>query len=271
MAFCSKCGAQVADGTRLCTSCSNQSGGGTALAEQAQPQAKDISKMDKQSLLTTFAEAHRVLTQYESFQDAMTDEVAYLADKTRGESLEILVTGEWKERQKRTMLELKKANPKAYFSGIACLAGGGVLCFLLLNAVWWLGLLCLLAGGISGYILWNGISKSLKKGSEDRMREISPQLEAALTACERSKAVLSIPAPYRYSYAVEQMAQLLQSFRASTWIECADRYEEMVHRMRMEAHAKEAAELAAISAFYAKQARDNARAAAIFSGLNFFL
>jgi hypothetical protein len=213
--------------------------------------------MDRPALLAAFGEANRVLSAYEAFQDAMADLVGVAA------------AGDPKQ-SKRQFADLRKKHPKT-FAGLV-LSGVGVFVGLIASAVSSVvGTLILLAALVCVlYFTFHGM-KLLKKDASASIDALQPKLDAALYACEQSLALHSIPPAYRYSYAVEQMARLLQNFRASTWMECADRYEEMMHRMRMDEHAKETAELAALSAFYAKQARSNARAGAIFSGLNFFL
>jgi len=49
-----------------------------------------------------------------------------------------------------------------------------------------------------------------------------------------------IPLDYRYPLAVETMYGFVRNFRASTWKECADKYEEQLHRWTVEANAEQA-------------------------------
>ena len=279
MAFCSKCGTQLADGMRFCGSCGQVQAGETAVSMmEAQPAVTSISKMDRQSLLATFMEANQVLSAYESFQDALADEQAFAESmnmKTstknwaKGGLAGMAAAGDPKQ-SKRQFADLRKKHPKV-FAGLI-LSGIGVFVGLVAttfsSTIGSLIMLAALVGVL--YFTFHGM-KLLKQDASVSINDLQPRLDAALYACERSLALNNIPPAYRYSYAMEQMMQLVQNFRANTWMECADRYEEMMHRIRMEAHAKETAELAALSAFYAKQARSNARASAIFSGLNFFL
>jgi len=57
-----------------------------------------------------------------------------------------------------------------------------------------------------------------------------------------------LPVDYCSSLALEYMIDLLDKGRASTWRECADKYEEQVHRWTVEANSAEAVRYAASAA-----------------------
>lgn len=233
-------------------------------------QVRDISKLDRQALLSTFAQARQVLMKFEACQDEK-DVVQERKDfYDDGKGSRIPSAGEVSARSKRDLDEMRKQNPLEYYGGIACIAAGTLAFLGLLQVSVILGLLCFIPGVAGGAVLFKRSLKKREKVVGDNLVVLNARLDEALTLCEQSTALQMIPPAYRYSYAMEQMGHLVQNYRANTWMECADRYEENMHRMRMEAHAEEAAELAALSAFYSHQAAGNARAAAIFSGLNFF-
>ncbi|MCL2494712.1 MAG: hypothetical protein FWE98_03540 [Oscillospiraceae bacterium] len=233
----------------------------------------DISKMDRQALLGTFAQALPVLTNYESFRDMASDQRGHLEDMKKGDTWkdykEELKSGNATERAQNGLADMMKTHPKEFFSGVGCLAAGVILFMALLQVSFLLALLLLVPGLVGGFIFFNRANKSIRKEAEGVLEATLPKLDEALAACEQSSALLSIPSAYRYSYALEQMSQLLQSFRANTWMECADRYEETMHRMRLEGLLEENNELMMINNFYQQQIDKNTRAAAIFSGLTF--
>ena len=292
MAFCSKCGNQLGDGVRFCGVCGNQSGEAAVLVME-RPQAGDISKMDRQALLGTFTEAGRVLSAYEACRD-MADEVkarAWAQNAGKYNPIDgviLLSSRETKEEIKRRDIELAKRYPeeakKLRTSPIVALVGlvVGVVALILTMAINFSMPLVLLSLAIIIGPLWYMEStskkwKQLRNAHSEELVEKSDvvlaqarQVNIALTACERSLALNSVPPAYRYTYAMEQMARLVQNLLADSWKECAVLYEDHMHKLRMEAHAEETQRLAELSAFYAKQAKSSAGAAALFSGLNFF-
>ena len=156
-----------------------------------------------------------------------------------------------------------------FFAGLIVLIGGLILGASAHSAV--INVIAAVGGLFLMFYAIRLATKMSKAHFNTQAGELQPRLDAALTACERSSALLSVPPAYRYSFAMESMLQLVQNRRANTWVECADKYEEMVHRLQVQQSLEEIQELSAISAYYTMQAAKNARAAAIFSGLNFFL
>jgi len=229
----------------------------------------DISKMDRQALFATFAQALPVLTNYESFRDMASDQQGRLDYLKEGDHARVLISGNATERAQNGLADMMKTHPKEFFCGVGCIAAGVILFMALLTVSFLLSLLLLVPGLVGGFIFFNRANKSIRKEAEGVLATTLPKLDEALAACEQSSALLSIPSAYRYSYALEQMTQLLQSFRANTWMECADRYEETMHRMRLEGLLEENNELMAINNFYQQQIAKNTRAAAIFTGLTF--
>jgi len=229
----------------------------------------DISKMDKQALLTTFAQALPVLTNFEACRDASNAAQDRLNYEQKGDKFSTWVKEDVTKRASQGLSEMMKTNPKEYFGGIACIAAGMLLFFALLQVNFLLALLPLVPGLVGGFFFFNRANKAQRINTQGSVVELGSNLETALTACEQSMALLSVPPAYRYSYALEQMAQLLQNMRANTWMECADKYETMMHQMRVEGLLEENNELQAISIFYQQQIAKNTRAAAIFSGLTF--
>jgi len=289
MAFCTSCGKQLSG--KYCTGCGTANE--AAVLVMKRPQAEDVSQMDRQTLLGTFAEAGRVLTNYEACRD-MADEVKARAwDQDAGkynpiDGVILLSSRETKEEIKRRDVELAKRYPeeakKLRTSPIVALVGlvVGVVALILTMAINFSMPLVLLSLAIIIGPLWymESTSKKWKQLREMYSKEIVDnsaevlvqvkQVDIALTACERSLALNTVPPAYRYTYALEQMAYFIQNFLADSWKECAVLYEDHMHKLRMEAHAEETQRLAELSAFYAKQAKNSAGAAALFSGLNFF-
>jgi len=105
-------------------------------------------------------------------------------------------------------------------------------------------------GAVSSLIIFlkNVISrtKSFKQIGDEEIRQL----------LQNATALPSIPADYCSSLALAYMIDLLDKGRATTWAECADKYEEQVHRWTLEANSAEAAA-------YAKSAASAARWAAI--------
>jgi len=284
MAFCSKCGAPLGEGMKFCGTCGNQTGG-TVVQVMERPQAQaGISQMDRQSLLKTFTEADRVLTAYEACRETAKqtreDEEGKEIGKWDVHNLASLSRENTKERLAREKI-LKKQHPKEY--KLLTYSTWATLGLLLLSVV----LFFALHGSVVpflfpaiGFVImfyalnqWQQITKNYSDmvvGQSDVVQEKEKRVVEALAVCEQSLALLSIPPAYRYTYAMEQMARFVENLLADSWKECAVLYEDHMHKLRMEAHAEETKELAELSAFYAKQAASNARAAAIFSGLNFF-
>jgi len=94
---------------------------------------------------------------------------------------------------------------------------------------------------------------------------------------ENEKVILLIPPDYRYPLALSTMLGFVRNFRASTWKECVDLYEEQYHRWVMEENSREniriQSEIRNLSGQIASDTRKikrNTAATAIFSGLTFF-
>ena len=117
--------------------------------------------------------------------------------------------------------------------------------------------------------------KSAKKLLNIVMQEIEDlekKLEKADRAAEENKKIIMlIPPDYRYPLALETMLGFVKNLRASTWKECADLYEEQLHRWQMETNSAENLRLQREIRGLTKRAADGATAAAIFSGLNLLL
>jgi hypothetical protein len=90
-------------------------------------------------------------------------------------------------------------------------------------------------------------------------------------AFEENREIMLIPPDYRYPLALETMLGFVKNLRASTWKECADKYEEQLHRWKMESNSDENLRLQREIRGLTKRAADSATAAAIFSGLNLLL
>jgi len=295
MAFCSKCGAQQVDGARFCGKCGQVSGGNAPTVQvMERPEAGDIGQMDRQALLRTFTEARRVLTVYEACRDE-ADEVKQeaLGEEIREhvgtDNLGILFAKKaTKEEIERRNQELRKLYPKEaknvrnslIIAPVGLVAGvAGIILTLSIQFSMPLLLLSLIIIiGPYWYMsstskTWKELEKAYAAGVVESSAEVLVQnnkVDMALTACERSLALNAVPPAYRYTYALEQMAYFIENLLADSWKECAVLYEDHMHKMRMEAHAEETQRLTELNAFYLKQARNSAGAAALFSGLNFF-
>lgn len=104
-----------------------------------------------------------------------------------------------------------------------------------------------------------------------KKRKLSQKIEKAQLQFDKEMtdlinnctAYIYIPGDYRFLTAILYMKKLVENGRASSWKECADLWEEQVHRWTMERNTAEATE-------YARGAAQGAKAAAVFSSLNFF-
>ena len=98
------------------------------------------------------------------------------------------------------------------------------------------------------------------------------KVEANTAALELEKsATMLIPPDYRYPLAIQTMLGFVRNLRASTWKECADLYEEQLHRWQMEENNAEHNMLLQQVQNLTGKAAAASTASAIFSGLNFFL
>ena len=88
---------------------------------------------------------------------------------------------------------------------------------------------------------------------------------------ENNKVITLIPADYRYPLALETMLGFVKNLRASTWKECVDLYEEQLYRWKMLENSAENLRLQHEIRNLTGTAANSAKAAAIFSGLNFLL
>ncbi|MCL2818091.1 MAG: hypothetical protein FWD39_06895 [Clostridiales bacterium] len=280
------------DGASFCGACGNKSGGVAVQVVERPQVANNISKMDRQELLATFKEAIRVLYGYEACRELMAEQLDETEDfdiairQAPGIQMKRELRKEWRKRDQ----EVKELHPdlakkELIFSFIAA------PCFFLLI----LGVVMLIAPSVTSslplllifislppLVMALSIDSKWRKAKSEYndklkqnklasvQRNEQPKIDAALIACERSVALNTVPPAYRYTYALEQMTRILQNFLADNWKECADKYEEHMHRMRLESQMEEINELAEISAFYSQQAKRSAGAAALFSGLNFF-
>jgi len=251
--------------------------------ERPQAQVNDISKMDRQALLGTFTEAGRVLAAYEDCRDraeqlinkTKKDEDNFATSGLRG-GLSPEAVAEAKRRDEIMKGRLRKEYTLVYMglvgipvSIILAIAGAASSSSILLVLALVIFILLI--------VVVLPASKKITKGKAELGAEldvegqtrkaVQPKVDMALTACEQSLALNAIPRAYRYTYAMKQMGLLVENFRANTWMEAADKFEEMVHRVTMETLMEENNELLAINNFYQQQIAKNTRAAALFSGL----
>ena len=120
--------------------------------------------------------------------------------------------------------------------------------------------------------LWSTKARKIFLDSfyDKEVKPLLPIVNNAATEMENSAAML-IPPDYRYPLAIETMLRFVKNLRASTWKECADLYEEQLHRWQMEANSAENLRLQREIRNLTGSAANNAKAAAIFSGLNLLL
>ena len=110
----------------------------------------------------------------------------------------------------------------------------------------------------------------LRSSYVQEVEELMPYFNTAVDEMENSSVML-IPLDYRYSLALKIMLSHVRNLRASNWKECADLYEEQLHRWTMESNSAEALQIQQEISSYTRATAKSAKAAAIFSGLNFFL
>ena len=97
------------------------------------------------------------------------------------------------------------------------------------------------------------------------IEELMPYFNKAVDEMEKS-SVMKIPKEYRYSFAMETMLKYLRNYRASTWKECADLYEEKLHHLKLEADSEERNRILKEAQTLAKSSERNEQVAAIFKG-----
>ena len=95
-------------------------------------------------------------------------------------------------------------------------------------------------------------------------------LDKVIIEMNESAAML-IPPDYRYPLALTTMLGFVKNLRASTWKECADLYEQQLHRWKIETNSAENLQLQREIRNLTNTAANSAKAAAIFSGLNLLL
>ena len=137
-----------------------------------------------------------------------------------------------------------------------------------------IGFVCvgLLVGMFAVALLWDGISGAgiiillitlglialgIMFGMKKRARNLAFKQKtdeeiAQLFQC--ATIIHSLPTDYWSTVALEYMLGLLDKGRATTWAECADKYEEQVHRWTVEVNTAEAARYAASASRTAKWA-----------------
>jgi len=105
------------------------------------------------------------------------------------------------------------------------------------------------------------------------IKELMPYYDTAVEEIEQS-SVMHIPPEYRYPLALSTMLGFLRNFRASTWKDCADLYEEQFHRWILEKNSAEnvqiQTEIRNLTGKVAKNTKSiarSSRATAIFTGL----
>jgi hypothetical protein len=107
---------------------------------------------------------------------------------------------------------------------------------------------------------------------EQEARDLKIPYDKAEKALEENnKIILLIPPDYRYPLALSTMLGFVKNYRASTWKECANLFEEQFHRWKMEANSEESLRLQSEIRDLTGQVARNTRTTAIFSGLIFFL
>ena len=128
---------------------------------------------------------------------------------------------------------------------------------------------------ISGGRLNNRHAKKLSDVYIQEVENLKPEYSKAEKALlENEKIIMLIPPDYRYPLALSTMYGLVKNFRATTWKECADLYEEQYHRWVMEENSKESVRiqseirnLTGQMATHTKSIAKSSRATAIFTGL----
>lgn len=99
-------------------------------------------------------------------------------------------------------------------------------------------------GGLSGLI---SKKKSMKK-SQIKVKEYETELpilkEKEQEAARKCRIFLRIPNKYQGEFILNKMLEFMSSGQAETWKEVTARYEEYMHRMKMENYAQISTELA---------------------------
>ena len=125
---------------------------------------------------------------------------------------------------------------------------------------------------IYGDPLWGyGSKKDMQSMIETLTKEIK-EINAQKMSEEEFKRKIPviefIPPDYRYPLALKTMLGFVRNLRASNWKECANLYEEQLHRWQMEINSAEGLELQLQTRILAGEASKNSAWAALFSGLS---
>jgi len=100
-----------------------------------------------------------------------------------------------------------------------------------------------------------------------KQEDLKTDFDLAVTEIEKS-VVMKIPDEYRCSFALETMLnKFVRNRRASTWKECANLYEDQLHKWRLEMNMEENLRVQRDIRNYTRATARNTRATAIFSGL----
>lgn len=117
----------------------------------------------------------------------------------------------------------------------------------------------------------HGGAKDIKRIIDILTKEIEELNAQKMTEEEFNRklpVIMLIPPDYRYPLALETMLRFVRNLRASNWKECANLYEEQLHRWHMEMNSAEGLELQRQTKLFAGMASRNSALSAVFSGLN---
>jgi len=179
-------------------------------------------------------------------------ELRNLLSAALGEAQVIVSKTEEKGTVGKGLLD-KRQYSKGVFIGLAILVLGMLLSVLgtlgtitgaRLGATTVIGVVVMIIGGA---MVVGGSIKNVGKAKSQIDEELARLLQ-------NTSALPCIPTDYWSTTALEYMIGLLDNGRATTWVQCADKYEEQVHRWTVEENTAEAVRYAESASRAAKWA-----------------
>jgi hypothetical protein len=220
--------------------------------------------------------------------DYTTEQLTQLLQTARQEAVQIEAAMEPIENMERDSRILQANEPPQKMTGGAKFG------------YWWvfalpiIVILYIIGSAIDGDIVWNllaifeiawlvglapliirAMNKKKKQAYADwqaRMAQLHEQIKAqdvvlAQTIGRVADKINAIPEEYRYSFALDTMLGFLRSFRAATWKECVDLYEQQKHRWLLEQNSNEGVLLQRQMSHASERAAASAEAAAFFGAV----
>jgi len=110
----------------------------------------------------------------------------------------------------------------------------------------------------------------LKQIFDKEHTELSTKISMMEPKIANSVALKIIPKDYLYPFALETMSGYVRNYTASTWKECVEKFEQQLHRWKMEINSEEGLRIQRETHRLAAAAERNSFWAATFSAASYF-